>query len=196
MVVLRDAVRVPGLLRLSRLPLGVAFALASEPASALSIVAAAAATDVLDGWWARKFHQATATGAALDPLMDKTFALFVVGTLVVARSLSPLDAVLLSARELVELPLVPYVIARGAAPQKSNAAGKITTVLQFGAIFLVLVGSPHRRLAIAATACAGLVAGATYWARAIKQRSGATARRTRAPSRRVARAARPADRAT
>ena len=39
-------------------------------------------TDLLDGWYARKFGQVTATGAAIDPSTDKVFVLTVVGTLV------------------------------------------------------------------------------------------------------------------
>lgn len=38
---------------------------------ALGLFAAAALLDFLDGYWARKFHQATKVGALLDPLADK-----------------------------------------------------------------------------------------------------------------------------
>jgi phosphatidylglycerophosphate synthase len=37
---------------------------------------------LLDGWYARKFGQVTATGAAIDPSTGKVFVLTVVGTLV------------------------------------------------------------------------------------------------------------------
>jgi cardiolipin synthase len=197
-LVLRDAFRIPGLLSLARVPLGVAFAFVWwRPAAAVAVIAAAAVTDVLDGWWARRFHQATPTGAALDPIMDKTFALLVMGTLLVARALDPLEAVLLSTREIVELPLVAYVfVHRDRAPQRSNVPGKVTTVLQFVAIFAVLVGWPHRGLAVGATALAGVIAGGAYWARALKLRSAARADRERAPSPRDARGGSPAGRAT
>lgn len=168
MLVMRDALRVPGLLSLSRVPLGLAFPFVwNRPAAAVGVIAAAAATDVLDGWWARRFDQTTETGAALDPLMDKTFALLVIGTLVAARAVTPLEALLLSTREIVELPLVAYTFARRIrAPQHANLAGKATTVLQFVAVFMVLVHAPQRPLVIGATAIVGIVAGASYWARA------------------------------
>jgi cardiolipin synthase len=190
MSVMRDALRVPGLLSLSRLPLGLVFLLVWwRPTAAVGVLAAAAVTDVLDGYWARRFDQVTETGAALDPLMDKTFALLVVGTLVVAGAVTPVEAVLLSTREIAELPLVFYVLARRIGGGRANVAGKATTALQFVSVLLVLVGAPHRGLAIGATAVCGLVAGAAYWARALRTRSDGRGRSARAASRHAARGA-------
>ncbi|HEY2369685.1 MAG TPA: CDP-alcohol phosphatidyltransferase family protein, partial [Polyangiaceae bacterium] len=129
---LRDALLPPGLLSLARFPLALAFPVAwPRPALAAGVVALAAVTDVLDGFVARKFHQETETGALLDPLMDKTFVLGVAATLIAARVVTPLEAALLSTRELVELPLVAYVMAsRVPGDRRANMAGKLTTVLQ------------------------------------------------------------------
>lgn len=195
MLVLRDALRVPGLLSLSRLALGAAFPFVwSRPAAAVALLIASAATDVLDGYWARRFHQTTETGAALDAVMDKVFALFVMGTLLVVRAMSPIEALLLSTRELVELPLVPYVLARRmGARQRSNVPGKITTALQFTSIFVVLTSLPYRGVAIAIAAIAGVLAGAAYWARALRQRSDPKAAPARSASLRAAREAPRAD---
>ena len=144
----------------------------SRPAEAIGVIAAAATTDVLDGWCARHFDAATETGAALDPLMDKTFALLVVATLVAARAITPAEAALLSTREILELPLVGYTLARRIrTTQRANVVGKATTVLQFVAVLAVLADAPHKKLAIGATAIAGLVAGATYWSRALRLRT-------------------------
>jgi CDP-diacylglycerol--glycerol-3-phosphate 3-phosphatidyltransferase/cardiolipin synthase len=196
---LRDALLPPGLLSLARFPLALAFPLAwPKPALAAGVVVAAAVTDVLDGFVARKLHQETETGALLDPLMDKTFVLGVAATLIAARVVTPVEAVLLASREVVELPLVAYVMAnRVPGDRRANVAGKLTTVLQFVAVGAVLVHVPPplRATAIAATAIAGAVAGVTYWARALhdakgeaRKRAAARARRSRAPSRRAARA--------
>ena len=199
---LRDALLPPGLLSLARFPLALAFPFAwSRPALAATVVVAAAVTDVLDGFVARKLHQETETGALLDPLMDKTFVAGVAATLIAARVVTPVEAALLATREIVELPLVAYVMAyRVPGDRRANTAGKLTTVLQFLAVGAVLVHvpAPLRATAIAATAIAGAVAGITYWARALHdarhrdatpRRAAGRARRSRAPSKRAARAA-------
>ena len=104
---IRDLVRVPGLLSLSRIPLAVAFALVVDhPSLAFCILVAAGLTDVLDGWYARRFRQVTATGAALDPVTDKLFVMTVAIALVVTGHLSVVAVFLLSTREIGELPLV------------------------------------------------------------------------------------------
>ncbi len=168
---LRDAFLPPGLLSLARLPLALAFPVAwPRPALVAGVVIAAAVTDVLDGFVARKLHQETETGALLDPLMDKTFVLGVAATLIAARVVTPVEAVLLSTREIVELPLVAYVMAsRVPGDRRANMAGKLTTVLQFIAVGAILlhVDTRLRTAAIAATAIGGAVAGLTYWVRAL-----------------------------
>ncbi|MBX9582171.1 MAG: CDP-alcohol phosphatidyltransferase family protein [Gemmataceae bacterium] len=67
-------VTVPNLLSLSRLPLAVVlFALIgrTEWAAGLAVFLVAAATDWLDGWWARRYGPLTLVGRNLDPLTDK-----------------------------------------------------------------------------------------------------------------------------
>jgi phosphatidylglycerophosphate synthase len=167
---LRDAVRPPGLISLARLPLSLAFVWAArKPGWALAVLGAAAATDVLDGWVARRGHQETPTGAILDGLMDKAFVLVVVLTLVLEHHLAALDAVLLAARDIGELPLVVALRVRHrlSSPQTraANVAGKVATVLQFATIAVVVVGAPRRRAWVLVTAAAGAVAALTYWAR-------------------------------
>jgi CDP-diacylglycerol--glycerol-3-phosphate 3-phosphatidyltransferase/cardiolipin synthase len=193
---LRDALKLPGLLSLSRLPLAVAFPLVcAKPALGASVLAVAAATDMLDGFVARRLKQETYTGAVLDPIMDKAFVLGVAATLIATRLVTKTEAALLATREIVELPLVAYVVLLHVpGDRRANIAGKLTTVLQFVAVGTVLLNVPWRAEVIAATAIAGAAAGFTYWVRAIRQaravtpRSAARARRSRAASRRAARA--------
>ena len=59
---------------------------------------AAGATDVLDGWWARRFGQTSPMGAVVDGATDKIFVLGVVITLAVTHRLTPWQAVVLGAR--------------------------------------------------------------------------------------------------
>src|SRR5262249_51569745 len=73
----------PNLVSALRLPLALLFPFAARSkGQALAVLALAGLTDVLDGWLAREKRQVTPTGAVLDPIADKAFALSVVGTLI------------------------------------------------------------------------------------------------------------------
>ncbi len=171
MLDLRDAFKLPGLLSLSRLPLALMVPFVwSRPPLAVGVLGLAALTDVLDGFVARKLNQVTDTGAVLDPIMDKTFVLAVTATMIAARIVTPTEAALLATREIVELPLLAYVVGFHVdGDRRANLAGKITTVLQFLAVGAILVHARRREFIVGATAVAGMVAGATYWARALAQ---------------------------
>jgi CDP-diacylglycerol--glycerol-3-phosphate 3-phosphatidyltransferase/cardiolipin synthase len=171
----RDLVRVPGLLSLARLPLAAAFPFALErPWRALAILLAAGLSDVLDGWYARRFGQVTATGTALDPVTDKIFVTTVAVSLVLRGTFSILDVLLLSTRELGELPLVAWLAVNREARRRraefpsANAPGKIATALQFGAATWALFRMPHLSWLVGATAIAGVAAALSYWRRELR----------------------------
>lgn len=165
----------PTLLSLARLPLGVAFMASSKrPVVAMSLVAASGLTDVLDGWTARRFNMVSATGAVLDPLTDKWFVACVIAALVARGQLPPLGVLALMTRELAEIPLVLREMQhRERAHSKfkqpmANRAGKVATALQFASIGAAILGARRVRDALlVTTAAAGLVAGFTYWRRAL-----------------------------
>lgn len=168
----KDAFGVPGLLSLLRVPLAVAFPFAvTRPSWALLVLALAGGSDVLDGWFARKFDQATPTGAALDPITDKIFVTSVVFTLFAHGWLSLAGVVLLSVRELGELPLVMWFAVSRAARRarateaKANIPGKMATVLQFTSVSIAIMRGPFIEVALIVTAIAGALAAISYWAR-------------------------------
>jgi cardiolipin synthase len=171
---LRDALLPPGLLSLARAPLALAFPLAlGRPLLALGIIALAGLSDVLDGWWARRSGRTTAAGALLDPVMDKVFVGSVVASLLVEGDLALHEAILIGARDLLELPLVAWLLldlqalADRQGRVRANALGKVTTVLQFAAVVASLLARPHvGPFALAAGAAGALAAGA-YWARVL-----------------------------
>jgi cardiolipin synthase len=180
----RDLATVPGLLSLSRVLLAACFPFAvTEPALALSILVAAGVSDVLDGWYARCFHQVTATGSALDPVTDKIFVASVAVTLVLRGRLSPVDVALLGTREIGELPLVFWIATSRAARRvramhpSANVPGKLATVFQFAAVTTAILHLPLRHALVGLTAIAGAFAAATYWMRALRQ-----ARQVRRPA--------------
>ena len=166
---LRDAVRLPGLISLARLPLAVAFPFSlRSPGLALGLLAGAAVSDVLDGRLARRLHQETPTGAALDALMDKVFVLVVVIALVFSGSLTVLEAVLLGTRDLAELPLAAILALSRSdqrAPPMSNPFGKLATVLQFLTVGAIIMGTSHHEVWVLATSVCGALAGVSYWLR-------------------------------
>ncbi|MBI2394422.1 MAG: CDP-alcohol phosphatidyltransferase family protein [Deltaproteobacteria bacterium] len=175
MAVAADLVRTPTLLSLARVPLGLVFlGVADRPALALGVIGASAATDVLDGWTARRFHQESATGAVVDPLTDKWFVGCVIGALVVHGKLPPLGVVALLTRELAEIPLAMREMRRRAegVPYVEHPtalrAGKIATALQFASIGAAVLGATVMRDGLlVATAIAGVAAGLSYWKRTL-----------------------------
>lgn len=141
-----------------------------HPAWSLSALAIAGATDVADGWYARRFHQQSETGAVLDAFTDKVFVLAVVVSLVATRSMSLAEALLLGTRDFGELALVAVLAIGGrrrqlAAPHSSNIGGKLATTLQYAAVIAIILHRPERALWIGAAAIAGVLASISYWRR-------------------------------
>lgn len=196
----RDLLLVPNLLSAARVPLAVVFPFAaSSPAGALGVLGAAGMTDVLDGWTARKLGQATPMGALVDGIADKVFAGSVLGSLVGAGVLSPVTALLLATRELLELPLALRIVLSPKArllerDRGANRLGKLATTLELASVVAAVVRAPGTRLLVAATALVGVAAGASYWLREIdaarhSTRTPVIARSSSAPRVRRSRAA-------
>lgn len=168
----RDVFLVPSLISLLRIPLAVAFVCVhKQPALALGVLIAAGVSDILDGFVARRFDQCTATGAAIDPITDKIFVLTVVITLTIAGHLSPWSVILLSTRELGELPLVIWLSFDADARKrrkehpKANVAGKVATAMQFAAVVAALFHEPIAPTLVWITATFGVLAAVSYWRR-------------------------------
>jgi cardiolipin synthase len=166
----RDVLTVSGWLTLSRVGLAIAFPFVAKALGwALSLMAAAGVSDLLDGWYARRFHQSTVTGALLDPIADKLFATSVIVSLVAQHKLPIGWALLLCTREFGELPLSVW-LALGAHTRAwraeqvgSNLLGKATTVLQFGALIAALLDQSTYTWWSGAAACMGACAVGSYW---------------------------------
>ncbi|HVH40769.1 MAG TPA: CDP-alcohol phosphatidyltransferase family protein [Labilithrix sp.] len=166
----RDLLRIPGLLSLSRLPLAVVFAFSVERVPwAIGILVLAGVTDVLDGWYARRFDQRTRTGAVLDAVMDKVFVALVVVALVASHALTVGQVLLLGARDIGELLIGAQLAAqhgnRLTAPHPPHVLGKATTCLQYLSVAAAVVRSPYVGALAIATGVAGIVATVGYWLR-------------------------------
>lgn len=166
----QEFLSLPSLLSLARAPLAVAFPFAvNRPLAALAVVSAAAATDLLDGWCARRLHRATAIGAVLDPVMDKVFVMTVVVTLALTHKLSLASGLCLASRDLLQAPLVLWLALDRRALEhrtgrfKANVFGKIVTALQFVTILAALWEARSTRVLALASGFSGVVAGLSYW---------------------------------
>ncbi|AGP34407.1 CDP-alcohol phosphatidyltransferase family protein [Sorangium cellulosum] len=176
----RELALPPNLMSLARLPLAALFPIvATRPALALAVLCCAGLTDVLDGWLARRSGQVTRTGAIVDPIADKVFALAVVATLLQSGALPLWGIPALLARELLELPLALWIAVsrrfRGArlSTASANIPGKLATAVQFGAVFTAIALPGALPAALAAAAGAGAAAGVSYWARQLRRAPGA-----------------------
>jgi CDP-diacylglycerol--glycerol-3-phosphate 3-phosphatidyltransferase/cardiolipin synthase len=131
------------LLSLGRVPLGVAFVAVSDPKWLAILVAAAAATDFLDGFIARVSGTVSHIGLLLDPLCDKLFVLFALSGFLVGPGLDWASFLILILRDIFTAGtyflgrLVGLVI-----PFRPRWAGKVATGLQFLTL-LALIFDPR-----------------------------------------------------
>lgn len=112
---------------------------ATQNLVATVVFTAAAITDWLDGWLARRLNQTSAFGAFLDPVADK---LMVAAALIVLVQLDRIDAVvalIIIGREIAISALREWMAAIGRARSVAvSMLGKIKTAAQMIAIPMLL----------------------------------------------------------
>jgi CDP-diacylglycerol--glycerol-3-phosphate 3-phosphatidyltransferase len=112
---------------------------------ALAIFLSAAATDMLDGYLARRWRQVTTIGTLLDPIADKLLVSAALISLVQMRVLPGWMAILIIAREFAVSGLRSIAAAEGYTIKASDL-GKTKMVSQVAAISVMLVATRHREL--------------------------------------------------
>ncbi|HZR68980.1 MAG TPA: CDP-diacylglycerol--glycerol-3-phosphate 3-phosphatidyltransferase [Burkholderiales bacterium] len=107
--------------------------------TATALFAAAALTDWLDGYLARKLNQMSAFGAFLDPVADKLMVASALIVLVWLDRLDPLIGIIIIGREIAISALREWMARIGEAKSVAvNFLGKIKTISQMIAIPLLL----------------------------------------------------------
>jgi CDP-diacylglycerol--glycerol-3-phosphate 3-phosphatidyltransferase len=139
---------LPNVITLARLPLAVLFLFADTTAERLTILGMASASDVVDGWLARRFHRTTRSGALLDPIADKTFVLAALSAFLRTDALSTGAYFVILSRDFATA--IGYLVAwrlPGLDPGnfKARMSGKIVTVLQLAAILALTVAPQAMR---------------------------------------------------
>ena len=112
---------------------------------ALAIFLAAAATDMLDGYLARRWKQVTTIGTLLDPIADKLLISAALISLVQVRALPGWMAILIIAREFAVSGLRSIAAAEGYIIRASDL-GKTKMVAQVVAISCVMLSMRHAAL--------------------------------------------------
>jgi CDP-diacylglycerol--glycerol-3-phosphate 3-phosphatidyltransferase len=105
---------------------------------ALCIFLAAAATDLLDGYLARRWGQITTVGTLLDPIADKLLVSSALVALVQVRVVPAWMTVIIIGREFAISGLRSIAAAEGYII-RANDFGKVKLVSQVGAISLLLL---------------------------------------------------------
>src|SRR5579864_70694 len=106
---------------------------------ALAIFLAAAATDLLDGYLARRWGQVTTVGTLLDPIADKLLISAALVSLVAIHRVPAWMVILIIGREFAVSGLRSIAAAGGYAIEASEL-GKTKMVTQVVAIALVIAG--------------------------------------------------------
>lgn len=136
---------IPNVLSFARLlaiPVFTWLIVAEHDFAAVAILAASAATDWFDGYLARRLHQTTKLGAQLDPITDRLYILATILALM-ARDIVPWwFVVILVARDLMLLLLVPFLRRTGRNSLPVLFVGKTGTFALLLAFPLVLLGVP------------------------------------------------------
>ena len=114
----------------------------SNDVVALIIFWLAAATDLLDGYLARRWKQVTTIGTLLDPIADKLLVSAALIALVQMHVVPGWVVVLLIGREFVVSGLRSIAAAEGYTIQASEL-GKTKTLFQVVAISLLMIGIHH-----------------------------------------------------
>lgn len=105
--------------------------------TAFFIVILAGATDILDGYLARKRNQITQVGAMLDPLADKCMMLTVIVSMLASGMIPWQAAVAMFIRDAGMIAGSAFFHFRGKRTVPANSMGKLTTVLfYFAFLFL------------------------------------------------------------
>lgn len=132
-----------------------------------AIFGAAALTDWVDGYLARRFNQVTAFGAFLDPVADKLIVAAALLLLLEVYSTPwfALPVIVIIGRELVISALREWMAGLGYSGSVAvSLIGKVKTWAQMIAVALLLLATPEHEWLIMAGFCAIYVAALlTLW---------------------------------
>jgi phosphatidylglycerophosphate synthase len=143
---------------LVRIPLAILFPIVSSTPVRLVILALAAATDLGDGWVARRFG-GSRFGAVLDPIADKLFVAVAFAVVLASGALTWYEIIAVLARDIIATVAFGITLATGnATAVPARLGGKAVTVLQLLTLIAFVVHWPHLQSLAWATGAVALYA--------------------------------------
>jgi len=156
---------LPNLLTLARLiltPFVAADIVGGRYGRAIVLFFVAGITDILDGFFARKFGESSRTGAYFDPIVDKIFLSVIYIALAWARAIPWWMVYLVFGRDLLILAMASYgLIFTSIRKFPPSVWGKISTFLQISAALMVMVDKFGQPAPV--TLAIWLMVGGTAW---------------------------------
>ncbi len=167
----RRRITVADVLTVSRLPMALAFVLLPSSTARLAVLAAAAATDLLDGFIARRIGSSR-FGSFLDPVADKLFMVSAFAVVVLSGRLAPFEVLAVLLRDVVAtIAFAATLVSGRPAAIPARVGGKAVTVGQVLTLVAFLLDSPYLRPLAWATGAVGLYAIWDYQQAAATKRS-------------------------
>ena len=167
---------VSNLLSLARIPLGITFLAVDNPLTAAAVLAAGAATDLLDGAIARLTSTQTEVGALLDPFCDRIFVFLALVSFLPSGHVDWAGFVILILRDLFTGGVfIVSKLAGEPVPFHSRMGGRVTTALQVVALFTLIFAPEWAMLPILLVGFASVYAIIDYGMAGIRAASSAAA---------------------
>lgn len=156
---------LPNLLTISRfflIPVYLYIFYAGYTKLAFLVVVLAGITDIADGYIARKRNLVTQMGIMLDPLADKLMMIAVIISLLSSGMIPWLAAAAFFIRDIGMIAGSAFFHFRGKRTLPANAMGKLTTVLYYLAVLLILFHVPYATEYLAAVILFSFVTSIIY----------------------------------
>jgi CDP-diacylglycerol--glycerol-3-phosphate 3-phosphatidyltransferase/cardiolipin synthase len=154
----RSGLSLADILTVSRLPMALGFVVAPSNAVRLAILVAAAATDLLDGFIARRIGSSR-FGSFLDPVADKLFMVCAFAVVLLSGRLAAFEVLAVLLRDVVAtIAFAVTLVSRRPAAIPARVGGKAVTVGQLLTLVAFLLESSYLRPLAWATGAVGLYA--------------------------------------
>lgn len=127
------------LLRLTMIPAFVSLYIRGESGACALLLVLSGATDLLDGWIARRFNAVSDVGKVLDPAADKLTLAAALGMLISTHKVLLIPMILLVVKELAMGLSGAVAVVRTNSVPSARWHGKATTALMYMTMFVHII---------------------------------------------------------